>query len=81
MGDGPGTVDPLKDINAAEKRIDIGVSTLAKESMLYDGSDWEENHEQRALEVKRRRDDGLSASPTARPENEPAVNPDLPERT
>jgi capsid protein len=81
VGDGPGTVDPLKDINAAKARVDLGVSTLAKESMLYDGSDWEENHEQRALEVKRRMEDGLSAMPASQPEDQLPQNPDLPERT
>jgi lambda family phage portal protein len=86
VGDGPGTVDPLKDANAAEKRLSIGISTRAKESMLYDGSDWEENHEQLALENKRRVEDGLGplkeskADPDPNDQSDPKNNPDLPER-
>ena len=78
VGDGPGTVDPLKDAKAARERIDIGTSTRAKESMLHDGSDWEENHEQLALENRRRKEDGLGevAQPALDAAPEPS-NPDL----
>ncbi len=82
VGDGPGTVDPLKDANAAEKRIGLGVSTRAKESMLHDGSDWEENHEQLALENRRRQEDGLAPAKESKadPEADQPNNPDQPER-
>jgi len=59
VGDGPGSIDPMKEVNAAEKRIEIGTSTLAAESILHDGKDWEQKHRQRAREVKMRRDAGL----------------------
>jgi lambda family phage portal protein len=82
VGDGPGTVDPLKDANAAEKRLAIGISTRAKESMLHDGSDWEENHEQLALENRRRQEDGLGPvkESKADPDADQPNDPDLPER-
>lgn len=78
VGDGPGTVDPLKDAKAAGERIALGTSTRAKESMLHDGSDWEENHEQLALEHRRRQEDGLGAVKESAADAVPdASNPDL----
>jgi lambda family phage portal protein len=65
VGDGPGSIDPLKEINAAEKRIDLGVSTLEKESMLHDGGDWKANLRQRGLEQKARAANGLLPPPVA----------------
>ncbi len=63
VGDSPGSIDPEKEVNAAEKRINLGISTREKESMLYDGGDWEANHRQLAKEQKMRDDDGLSQEP------------------
>lgn len=63
VGDSPGSIDPEKEVNAAEKRIDLGISTREKESMLYDGGDWEANHTQLAKEQKMRDADGLSQEP------------------
>jgi lambda family phage portal protein len=60
-GDGPGALDPKKEAEAAEVRMRSGVSTLAKETVAYDGSDWEDNHRQRAEEVRRRKEDDLEA--------------------
>jgi len=70
-GDGPGALDPKKEAEAAEARMRSGISTLAKETVAYDGSDWEDNHRQRAEEVRRRKEDDLEA--VAPP---PAVTPD-----
>jgi len=64
-GDGPGALDPLKEATAAEKRMDIGLSTLADETLAYSGGDWRANHAQRVREVDARVEDGLQASPTA----------------
>lgn len=49
-GIGQGSVDPLKDIQAAMLRVQLGVSTLEKEAMLANGSNWEDNVEQIANE-------------------------------
>jgi lambda family phage portal protein len=65
-GDGPGALDPKKEAEAAEVRMRSGVTTLAKETVAYDGSDWEDNHRQRAEEVRRRRADDIEA-PMAEP--------------
>lgn len=56
-GDGPGSIDPMKEANAAEKRIDLEISTRADESLQYDGVPWKIKHRQRAREEAARRND------------------------
>lgn len=62
IGDAPGSVDPVKDVVAAQKRVDLGISTRQKESIAFDGSDWDENHRQLVKEEGSRRADGLAPS-------------------
>jgi lambda family phage portal protein len=59
VGDGPGSIDPEKEVNAAKARVDLGISTLAAESVLYDGGDWESKHRQRVSEHAARKTAGL----------------------
>jgi len=59
IGDAPGQLDELKEAKAAELRLKLGITTLQQETAAITGGDWERNHEQRAEEVRRRRDDGL----------------------
>ena len=66
-GDGPGALDPLKEAQAAEKRMQIGVTTLPEEIVAYDGGDYEQK-----LAVQKRVQDerveaGLAAPITAMP--------------
>lgn len=65
IGDGPGSIDPLKEVDAAIKRIDAGISTIAAESILHDGTDWRTKHAQRVVESRARREAGLSSAPAA----------------
>lgn len=60
VGDGPGSLDPLKDANAAGKRLELGISTLQAESLLHDGVDWETKHRQTVEESGARRAAGLT---------------------
>ena len=60
IGDGPGSIDPEKEINAAIKRMQYNVSTLEKEAAAYDGGDWETNITQRSKEKKLMDDLGLN---------------------
>ncbi len=60
-GDGPGSIDPLKEVDAAKERIAQGISTLSAEAILHDGVDWETKHKQRVREVEARRAAGLEA--------------------
>lgn len=60
VGDGPGSIDPQKEVTAAGERIALGISTRAAESILHDGVDWRVKHKQLVEEEERRREDGLS---------------------
>lgn len=80
-GDGPGAIDPLKEATAAEKRMQIGLTTLAEEITAYDGGSWDEKHRQQVVEQHEREEGGLAAPVTA-PQpagKEPANEPDDPE--
>ncbi len=62
IGDGPGSLDPSKEVSAARERIEIGISTVAAESILHDGVGWEAKHRQRVKEHAMRRAAGLDAA-------------------
>lgn len=51
IGPGRGWVDPLKEAQAAELRMQLGLSTLEDE-VAEQGGDWEENIEQLAREIE-----------------------------
>ena len=67
VGDGPGSIDPVKEVDAAEKRIALGISTRAAESILHDGVDWRAKHKQLAAEEAARREDGIGQPTPAAP--------------
>lgn len=50
-GPTPGQLDPLKEVNAAEKRMELCISTLEREAAEMNGSDWAENIRQRKQEM------------------------------
>jgi len=64
--DGPpkGSIDELKEINAAEKRINVGVSTIQKEAQEISGLHWKDVHKQRSVEMKLRKESGLEQEKT-----------------
>ena len=66
-GDGPGALDPLKEAQAAEKRIQIGMTTLPEEIVGYDGGDWEQKHQVQKRVQDERVEAGLAAPITAMP--------------
>ena len=51
MGASMGHVDPLKEVNAAEKRILNNISTQEQEASEYNGNDWTANVRQRRKEM------------------------------
>ncbi|MBV2206648.1 MAG: phage portal protein [Pseudomonas sp.] len=71
VGDGPGSIDPAKEVAAARERVDLGISTIAAESILHDGVDWRVKHKQRVIEESARRD--LEASDENDSPDEPAT--------
>ncbi|WP_031296263.1 phage portal protein [Pseudogulbenkiania ferrooxidans] len=64
IGPGRGWVDPVKEAQAAQIRMEIGVSTLEAECSEQ-GLDWEEVLEQRAREQKRIQELGLTPASAA----------------
>ena len=55
-GDAWGSLDPLKDVNAAEKRLSLGLTTRSQETLEYNGGDYEKNVMQRAKEANLERE-------------------------
>ena len=66
-GDGPGSIDPEKEVNAAQKRVDLGISTKQAESIAFDGIDWQQKHEQRVKEINAEKADGIYVPPAGSP--------------
>lgn len=58
-GPSQGQLDPLKEVNAAIKRVEAGYSTRAKETVELTGGDFWRNHAQRVREEEARRAAGL----------------------
>lgn len=72
-GDGPGSIDPQKEVAAARARVDMEISTLDAESVLHDGVDWVTKHRQRTKEVAAQKRDGTYTAPAGAPA--PAAQP------
>lgn len=66
-GPSQGQIDPLKEVNAAEKRVEGGFSTRARETIELTGGDYYKNIRQRGREEQLRRDGGLSTGNSAAP--------------
>ncbi|WP_342471629.1 phage portal protein [Metasolibacillus sp. FSL H7-0170] len=58
-GPSQGQLDPLKEVNAAIKRVEAGFSTRARETVELTGGDYWRNHSQRVREEEARRAAGL----------------------
>ena len=52
-GPSQGMLDPLKEINAARKRVELGVSTRQKETMEMNGGSFDDNAEQLLREAEK----------------------------
>ena len=65
-GDGPGSLDPTKEVAAARERIDLGISTKDSESVAYDGIAWGTKFKQRVKEVEAERAAGIYYPPAGR---------------
>lgn len=59
IGPPRGQIDQLKEIKAASCRVELGVSTLAEETAIITGGNWEVKHTQRAKENRLRKEAGL----------------------
>jgi capsid protein len=65
IGDGPGSIDPEKEVKAAKMRIELRTSTIAAESLLHDGVDWRIKHRQRVIENNARIAGGFAGDQSA----------------
>lgn len=65
-GPSQGQIDPLKEVDAAIKRVDNGFSTRAQETVGLTGGDFFRNHRLRVIEERMRSQDGVipGQSPT-----------------
>jgi lambda family phage portal protein len=77
-GDGPGSIDPVKDVTAAKSRIELGISTKEAESIAHDGLPWRPKHDQRVKEINAEKDDGIYVPPAGSPVM-PAVETEKPD--
>lgn len=76
VGDAAGALNPMDEANAAEKRIQIGISNRDKESVAFDGSSFEDNHQQLVVEERARKRDEIGAmQPSAMKTTAPAIPP------
>jgi lambda family phage portal protein len=78
IGDAPGSIDPEKEVRAANARIELGVSSRQRETMELTGQNWEDVHAQQVREKQMRLRDGLETegTPGAPGASAPAGAPD-----
>ncbi len=83
IGPAPGQIDPAKEVDAAAKRIEIGISSRAREAAELTGDDWERTHRQLVKEKRVRSEAGFAAADAAAggaaPRLPPPPNEDEPE--
>ncbi|MDA5559183.1 phage portal protein [Exiguobacterium sp. MMG028] len=60
-GPSQGQLDPLKEVNAAEKRVENGFTTRSAETVALGGGDWFRNHNLRVREEQARREAGMAS--------------------
>lgn len=63
-GPAQGMIDPVKEVDAAEKRIQIGISTRQRETIEMTGGDFDSNVAQLARENQLMKDAGILSSGT-----------------
>jgi lambda family phage portal protein len=74
-GDGPGSIDPQKEVDAAEKRVNTGISTKEAESVAYDGIPWRVKFRQRVKEINAEKEAGIYYPPPGTPANAAVPQP------
>lgn len=74
VGDAPGQIDPQKEISAAQSRVDMGVSTLQRETMEMTGQSWADLHPQRVREHQMRVAGGLEPAVLNATATEPVMS-------
>jgi len=88
IGDAPGQLDPLKEVNAAKGRLELNISSYADECVQLTGADWDAMIQRRAREEEQLKALGLQtiyaplqpaningAAPPASPANKKTSQP------
>lgn len=75
IGPSRGMINETDEVDAAQKRVDMGISTLAEETAQLTGGDWERKHPQRVREHVLRKAAGLIAENKPPQAAIPAPNP------
>lgn len=77
-GPSQGQIDPLKEVNAAEKRVNNGFSTRTRETVELGNGDFFRNNRLRIAEEQMRREGGLvpGIQPSESESDEPEQNPE-----
>ena len=79
IGDAPGQIDPLKEVNASEKRLNLGISTLDEETVMLTGGDFERNYPRVRKERRMLQEIGMWSPAGAKPAAEPSQPAEDPE--
>ncbi|MFW5776820.1 MAG: hypothetical protein ACOCZB_05980, partial [Spirochaetota bacterium] len=66
-------IDPLKEVNAIDKRLQLGHTTGEREAKKHNGSDYRSNVERLAVENAQRAEANAPLAPT--PAEQPAEQP------
>jgi capsid protein len=76
-------INPVDEVDAAERRSALGITTLSQETAAMNGGDWETNIVQRGKEEKMRATQGIppagAKTETPAVKEAPVQSPDLPE--
>jgi lambda family phage portal protein len=76
-GPSQGQLNPIDEVEAAEKRVEGGFSTRARETAELTGMNWDRNHKVRVREERLRRDGQVATNPsTSTADDPPAVEAD-----
>ncbi len=78
-GPSPGQIDPLKEVNAAEKRIALRLSTRTRETAELTGDDWEQVAAELAEEEARLAGLGVAPQAEAPPTDTPLPDAEEPD--
>ena len=68
-------IDELKEVDAAGRRIELGISTHSEVTAELTGGDWERKHVRLVKEKKMRRDDGLEIEENSASNRQPQTYP------
>lgn len=66
-GDAMPQIDPVKEVEAARLRVELGISDRSTETAGLQGGDWETTHRQQVREAKMRKEGGLDQFVPAEP--------------